>query len=113
LTQDNVIEYLRLYCFFVHREGWPLLIVDDLSHPILDAERFPREDTELLEKKVRAPRVIAGSGSGPYRIDAFAVLGALLLQATFEVGRDGRVAVTDEKNVLMPLQVRDFRYFRD
>jgi hypothetical protein len=88
------------------------LIVDDLTHPILDAKRFPREDTELLEKNLKAPRIIAGSGSGPYRIDAFAVHGALLLQATFEVSRDGRVAVTDEKDVLKPLQVRDFRFYR-
>jgi hypothetical protein len=80
----------------------------------MDVPRLLSEYKELLSRKREAPRLIAGSASGPYRIEAFRrVLEPACSMAKFDVGVDGRVAVGDDEKLVAPLQVRDLRIYRD
>jgi tetratricopeptide (TPR) repeat protein len=121
LTRENAIEYIRFFTFFVRVDDSPLIIVDDLAHPLLNLSGLPIEEKAPLEKAVRpprvvaesAPRVVAESAPGTYRVEACMVHGHVLFAATFDVGADGRIAVGDRTRIADRLSVNELRTLHD
>lgn len=105
LSTENVIDYVRFFCFFVHGDEGPFFVVDSLEHPVFDRSRLDASQKALLEKELRAPEVESTSETGTHRVKASTVYGNLLSASTFEIKQDGDISMLDNKRVLGSLPI--------
>jgi hypothetical protein len=106
LTPDNLLEYLRFFCFFMNGDAGPFFIVDGLDHPVFDAIGLTAEELDFLEKRLTRPQVSSASDEGTYTVRASVVYADKAFNVTFQVHADGAVEMKDDKGIAGELPVR-------
>ncbi len=104
VTEENVLEYLRFFCFFVRGEEGPFLISEDTSNPLLpDLD----EPTRNAFSNVLRPASYEGKDEkGNFRCDAVVFYSNALFLANFSVQPTGMIEMLDDEPILPDIPVR-------
>ncbi len=104
VTEENVLEYLRFFCFFVRGEEGPFLISEDVNDPLL-----PQMDeaTKNAFANVLRPASYEGKDEkGNFRCDAVVFYSNALFLANFSVQPSGMIEMLDDEPILQDLPIR-------
>ncbi len=104
VTEDNVLEYLRFFCFFVRGEEGPFLISEDVNDPLLPEMD---EATKNAFANVLRPASFEGRDEkGNFRCDAVVFYANALFLANFSVQPSGMIEMLDDEPILPDIPVR-------
>ena len=104
VTEENVLEYLRFFCFFVRGEEGPFLISEDANDPLLPEMD---EATKNAFANVLRPASYEGKDEkGNFRCDAIVFYSNALFLANFSVQPSGMIEMLDDEPVLPEIPVR-------
>jgi ankyrin repeat protein len=105
LTPDNVLDYLRFFCFFVRGEEGPFYITESLDDPVLP-RAMPPAVRKVLAGTVR-PALYEGLDSdGHFLCNAVVFYSNALFAADFSVYPTGMMEMLDDEPIAADLPVR-------
>ncbi len=102
ITEDNILDYLRFFCFFVRGEEGPFLIVEDMDNPYLPKGL---EDSHLrgIEGVIRPATYEGKNDDGHFLCDAIVYYSNALFLANFSVQSSGMIEMLDDDPLLTDL----------
>lgn len=119
LTEDNVLDYLKMFCFFVRGDEGPFYLIDDLEAPYLPSglragtEPIKGNLSELvkragrqLETRYQSPRLFGMSSDDKFRASGTIFYSNAVFVADFLVEKTGMVEMQDDSPVLVDLPVK-------
>ncbi|MAQ70748.1 MAG: hypothetical protein CL565_00995 [Alphaproteobacteria bacterium] len=104
ITDDNVLEYLRFFCFFVRGEEGPFLIAEDLNNP-----NMPPMDEKMktvIGGAIRPASFEGKNEQGHWLCDAVVFYSNALFIANFAVHPTGMIEMLDDEPIAADLTVR-------
>lgn len=105
ISESNVLEYLRFFCYFVRGEDGPFLIAEDLDDPAM-----PRglDDTtrKAVEGTIRPASFEGRNNDGNYMCDAIVFYSNALFLATFSVEQTGMIHMLDDQPLAQDLPTK-------
>lgn len=105
LNEDNILEYLKFFCFFVRGEEGPFLIVEDMDNPHLPSDMD--DSTRSAIAGVVRPATYEGKNEeGKYMCDAIVFFSNALFIANFAVEQSGAIEMLDDDPVVADLPCR-------
>lgn len=105
LTEANVLDYLRFFCFFVRGEEGPFHISEILSDPVLPQDLDP--PTRKVFENTIHPAIYAGRDErGFFLCDASLFYSNALFDTRFMIQPSGMVEMEDDEPVAPDLPVR-------
>ena len=104
VTEENVLDYLRFFCFFVRGEEGPFLISEDANDPLLPEMD---EATKNAFANVLRPASYEGKDEkGNFRCDAVVFYSNALFLANFSIQPTGMIEMLDDEPILADLPIR-------
>lgn len=105
VTEENVLEYLRFFCFFVRGEEGPFYIAETMEDPNIPTEM---DDTtrSVVEGTVREANYEGKNEQGHYLCDAVVFYSNALFIANFAVQPSGMIEMLDDEPIAADLPVR-------
>lgn len=95
LNEDNLLDYLDFFCFFVRGEEGPFLVVEDMDNPYLPKD-LDETSLKAIEGVIR-PKTFEGYNSeGHFLCDAVVYYSNALFMANFAVHKTGMIEMTDD-----------------
>ena len=95
LTDDNVLEYLRFFCFFVRGEDGPFLVVEDIDDKNLP-DRISDQTRDAIEKAIRVASIEGKNDDDHWLCDAVVYYSNALFLANFSVHPTGMIEMTED-----------------
>lgn len=105
ITEDNVLEYLRFFCFFVRGEEGPFLIAESMDDPYMPANMDPKTRA-VIEGTVRAATYEGKNEQGQFMCDAVVYYSNALFIANFAVQPSGMIEMLDDEPIAADLPVK-------
>lgn len=105
ITDDNVLEYLRFFCFFVRGEAGPFLIAESMSDPYIPQNLDPKTRT-VIEGTVRAASYEGKNEQGYFMCDAVVYYSNALFIANFAVQPSGMIEMLNDEPIAADLAVK-------
>lgn len=109
LNEDNVLDYLRFFCFFVHGDEGPFLILEDIADPALDHDKLDDATRKVIENAIVPAAFEGKDDKGQYIASALVLYGDALFSARFALTDDGMIEMTDDDPIAGDLPVKPFR----
>lgn len=109
VTDDNVLDYLRFFCFFVHGDEGPFLILEDIDDPALDHSRLDDATRKIIEGALLPASYEGKDDKGQFVAAALVLYGDALFSARFALTEDGMIEMTDDDPIAGDLPVKPFR----
>lgn len=105
VTEENVLEYLRFFCFFVRGEEGPFYIAESMEDPNIPQEM---DDTtrSVIEGTIRTANYEGKNEQGHYLCDAVVFYSNALFIANFAVQPSGMIEMLDDEPIAADLPVR-------
>jgi len=105
ITEDNVLEYLRFFCFFVRGEDGPFYIAEDVNDPNLPQDM---DDTtrSVVEGTIRPATFEGMNDQGYYLCDGVVFYSNALFIANFAVQPSGMIEMLDDEPIAHDLAVK-------
>jgi len=104
LTDDNILDYLRFFCFFVRGEEGPFLVsetMDSYGLPEMD------EGTSKAVAGVLRPATYEGKNAdGHYLCDAIVFYSNALFLANFAIQQSGMIEMLEDDPLVQDLNVK-------
>ena len=105
ITDDNVLDYLRFFCYFVRGEEGPFYISEDIEDKNMPAD-MDENVRNIVEGTIR-PAAHAGTNEqGHYLCDAVVFYSNALFNANFAVQKTGMIEMLDDDPLAADLPVR-------
>lgn len=105
ITEANVLEYLRFFCFFVRGEEGPFLIAEDMDSP--DMPKGADEKTRaVIEGTIRPASYEGKNAQGFYLCEAVVFYSNALFMANFAVQPTGMIEMLNDEPIATDLPVR-------
>lgn len=105
ITDDNVLEYLRFFCFFVRGEEGPFLISENMDDAYVPKD--VDEKTKLvIENTVRPASYEGKNEQGHFLCDAVVYYSNALFIANFAVQPGGMIEMLDDEPIAADLPVK-------
>ncbi|MCB9963680.1 MAG: hypothetical protein H6855_06345 [Rhodospirillales bacterium] len=104
VTEENVLEYLRFFCFFVRGEEGPFLISEDINDPLLP--EMDQATRNAFENVLRPASYEGRDEKGNFRCDAIVFYSNALFIANFSIEPTGMIQMLDDEPVLPDIPVR-------
>lgn len=104
ITEDNVLDYLRFFCFFVRGDEGPFLISEDLSDPNL-----PEMDDKMkavIGGAIRPASFEGMNDQGHWLCDGVVFYSNALFIANFAVHPTGMIEMMDDEPIAADLTSR-------
>ncbi len=105
INDDNVLEYLRFFCFFVRGEDGPFLVAESMDTP-----GMPRamDDTtrKAIEGTIRPASFEGKNAEGHWLCDAIVFYSNALFFSNFSVQPTGMIEMTDDDPLTQDLPVK-------
>ncbi len=105
LNDDNVLDYLRFFCFFVRGEDGPFLVSESM-----DTHGLPKnmDDTtrRAIEGTIRPASFEGKNAEGYWLCDAIVFYSNALFFSNFSVQPTGMIEMTDDDPLAQDLPVR-------
>ncbi len=105
VTEDNVIEYLKFFCFFVRGEEGPFLIAESMDDPYIPQNMDPKTKA-VIEGTVRAATYEGKNDQGHFLCDAVVFYSNALFIANFAVQPSGMIEMLDDEPIAADLPVK-------
>lgn len=105
INDDNVLEYLRFFCFFVRGEDGPFLIAESMDTPGMPREM---DDTtrRAIEGTIRPASFEGKNAEGYWLCDAIVFYSNALFFSNFAVQPTGMIEMTDDDPLAQDLPVK-------
>jgi hypothetical protein len=105
LTEENILDYLKFFCFFVRGEEGPFLIAEDMSNPYIPADMD--EKTRTVFTGTLRPATYEGKNEqGYYLCDGIVFYSNALFIANFAVQPTGMIEMLDDDPVAVDLPIK-------
>lgn len=105
LTADNILDYLRFFCFFVRGEEGPFLIVEDMDNPYVP-RNLDAQTRAVIEGTLRPASFEGMDSNGNYMCDAVVFYSNALFIANFQIQPGGFIEMLDDETIAGDLPVR-------
>lgn len=106
VTEANTLDYLRFFCYFVHGDEGPFLIVENIDHPALDKDKLEPGTRKVIEDAIRPAAFEGKTAAGAYEASAMVLYGNALFSARFSMTENGMIEMIDDEPVAADLPVR-------
>lgn len=105
VTEENVLDYLKFFCFFVRGEEGPFYIAEDMSDPNMPSEM---DDTtrSVIEGTIRDASFEGMNEQGHYLCDAVVFYSNALFIANFAIQPTGMIEMLDDEPIAADLPVK-------
>lgn len=105
VTEENVLDYLEFFCFFVRGEEGPFYIAQSMEDPNMPADM---DDTtrSVIEGTIRPPSYEGKNDQGHYLCDAVVFYSNALFIANFAVQPSGMIEMLDDEPIAADLPVK-------
>jgi hypothetical protein len=105
ITEKNVLEYLRFFCFFVRGEEGPFYIAESMADTNMPAE-MDETTRSVVEGTVRPASFAGMNDQGYYLCDAVVFYSNALFIANFAVQPTGMIEMLDDEPIAADLPVK-------
>ena len=105
VNEDNVLDYLRFFCFFVRGEEGPFLIAESMDDPYIPQNLDPKTKT-VIEGTVRGATFEGKNDQGHFLCDAVVYYSNALFIANFAVQPSGMIEMLDDEPIAADLPVK-------
>lgn len=105
LTEDNILDYLRFFCFFVHGDDGPFLIAEDINDPAIPAD-MDADAKEAIEESVRPASYKGRDERDCFLCEGVVFHGDMLSEAHFAIWPSGMVEMLDDEPIAGELGVK-------
>lgn len=95
VTEQNVLDYLRFFCFFVRGEEGPFLIAEDMENPYLPKNMDDQTRT-AIENTIRPASYEGKNEQGFFLCDGVVFYSNALFIANFAVQPTGMIEMLDD-----------------
>ena len=109
VTEENALEYLRFFCYFVHGDEGPFLIVEDINHPGLDTSKMDEGTRKTIEGAILPASFEGKTEDGTYEASAMVLYGNALFSARFSISENGMIEMIDDEPIAADLPVRKIK----
>ncbi|MAF97111.1 MAG: hypothetical protein CMH26_00580 [Micavibrio sp.] len=105
VTTDNVLEYLRFFCFFVRGEEGPFYIAEGMEDPNMPTDM---DDTtrSVIEGTIRPATFEGVNDQGHFLCDAVVFYSNALFIANFAVQPTGMIEMLDDEPIAADLPTK-------
>ena len=105
VTDENVLEYLRFFCFFVRGEEGPFYIAESMEDPNMPTEM---DDTtrSVIEGTIRPASYEGKNDQGHWLCDAVVFYSNALFIANFAVQPSGMIEMLDDEPIAADLPTK-------
>lgn len=105
VTEENVLDYLNFFCFFVRGEEGPFYIAESMDDPNMPAEM---DDTtrSVIEGTIRPASYEGKNDQGHYLCDAVVFYSNALFIANFAIQPSGMIEMLDDEPIAADLPVK-------
>ncbi len=105
ITDENVLEYLRFFCFFVRGEEGPFLISEDINDPNMPKDMDDKMRT-VIGGAIRPASYEGKNEQGHWLCDAVVFYSNALFIANFAVHPTGMIEMMDDEPIAADLTTR-------
>ena len=105
ITDDNVLEYLKFFCFFVRGEEGPFLIAESMNDPYIP-KNVDERTRSVIEGTIRPASYEGKNDKGFYLCDAVVFYSNALFIANFAVQPGGMIEMLDDEPIAADLSVK-------
>jgi hypothetical protein len=105
ITDDNVLEYLKFFCFFVRGEEGPFLIAETMNDPYIP-KNIDDKTRSVIEGTIRAASYEGKNEKGQFMCDAVVYYSNALFIANFAVQPGGMIEMLDDEPIAADLSVK-------
>lgn len=105
VTEDNVLDYLRFFCFFVRGEEGPFLIAESMDDPYLPKD-LDEKTRMVIEGTIREASFEGMNEQGHFLCDAVVYYSNALFIANFAVQPGGMIEMLDDEPIAADLPVK-------
>ncbi|MBL8641817.1 MAG: hypothetical protein JNL76_06855 [Alphaproteobacteria bacterium] len=105
VTEENVLEYLRFFCFFVRGEEGPFLIAETMDDPYIPENMDPKTKT-VIQGTVRPASYEGRNDQGHFLCDAVVYYSNALFIANFAVQPSGMIEMLNDEPIAADLPVK-------
>ena len=109
VAEANALDYLRFFCYFVHGDEGPFLIVEDINHPALDQGKLEASTRKVIEDAIRPAAFEGKTDAGALETSAMVLYGNALFSARFSMTENGMIEMIDDEPVAADLPVRKIK----
>ncbi len=102
LTEENVADYLRFFCLFVHGQEGPFYLLERPDDPLLPDKRA----LQPYEKLIRSVSYDGINDKGHFLLSGLVMYSNALFVANFAVQPTGMIAMLDDEPVASDLPFR-------
>jgi len=109
VTEENALEYLRFFCYFVHGDEGPFLIIEDINHPALDTSEMDEGTVKTIEGAL-LPAAFEGKGDDDtFEATAMVLYGNALFSARFSISESGMIEMVDDEPIAADLPIKKIK----
>lgn len=105
INDDNVLDYLRFFCFFVRGEDGPFLVAESMDTPGMPRE-MDDATRKAIEGTIRAASFEGKNAEGYWLCDAIVFYSNALFFSNFAIQPSGMIEMTDDDPLLQDMPVR-------
>jgi len=109
ITEKNALDYLRFFCYFVHGDEGPFLIIEDINHPGLDRGKLDNTTRKEIEGSLRKATFEGKTPGGALRASATLLYGSGLFFAQFSMTENGMVEMINDEPLAADLPVKPIK----
>lgn len=109
VNEANALDYLRFFCYFVHGDEGPFLIVEDINHPAIDKTKLDDATRSVIEGAIRPAAFEGKTAEGAYEASAMVLYGNALFSARFSMTTNGMIEMIDDEPVAADLPVKKIK----
>ncbi len=107
--EANALDYLRFFCYFVHGDEGPFLIIEDINHAALDQARLEPATRSVIEGAIRPAAFEGRTAEGGFETSAMVLYGNALFAARFAMTENGMIEMIDDEPVAADLPVKKIK----
>lgn len=105
VNENNVLDYLRFFCFFVRGEEGPFYIAESMEDPNMPQE-MDETTRSVIEGTIRPATFEGMNEQGHYLADAVVFYSNALFIANFAIQPTGMIEMLDDEPIAADLPVR-------
>ncbi len=105
INEDNVLEYLRFFCYFVRGEEGPFLIAEDMDNPDLPTD-MDEQTRSVVEGTIREASFEGKNEQGFFLCDGVVFYSNALFIANFAIQPSGMIEMLDDEPIAADLPVK-------
>lgn len=106
LNEDNILDYLRFFCYYVRGEEGPFLIVEEMDNAHLPKDQLDEASLKVIEGVLRPATYEGKNEEGFYLCDAIVYYSNALFIANFAVQPTGMIEMLDDDPVAADLPAK-------